>query len=573
MRRKIIPVLVAIVLIVVIGVFSFGKDFMEKSRYSTERADLDAYFGVSAGRLAIVLQDEMVEEKALLLDGRCYFDKATVDKYFNDGFYVNLQEGVVLYTTALETYKIQIGGTVLEAPDGKKDLGYEAIISREDGLYFEADFLKRFVNCSVDIYDRHVQVYTEWGVRKVDSLTEDSVLRQDADGMSPVLRDLESGEEIEILEEGETWSLAKTSDAFLGYVENKRLKNYTQGWDITDTEKPVTDYTEPEFVSLSMDGKLSLGWHAVYGMSGNDDLERLASEANGMNVIAPTWFSLNDNQGGFRSFASEDYVAAAHGKGLQVWGVWDDFNYGLENPEAGINVGTVLSSSENRQRLVKGISETAISLGLDGVNIDFENIAEEIASHYIQFLRELSVECRKNKLFLSVDNYVPYQYRSYYRLDVQGKIADYVIIMGYDEHWHGSGDPGSVASIEYVRGGISRALEQVPAQKLVNALPFYSIVWKSKGGVVTDEFLTVENVESYVGSHQLTPVWDEETCQNYAEWTEGDALFQVWLEDVDSLRVKLNVMNVQKIGGVAVWQLDFGTPEAWEAIRGFVETP
>lgn len=288
-----------------------------------------------------------------------------------------------------------------------------------------------------------------------------------------------------------------------------------------------------------------------------------------MNVIAPTWFSLTDNEGGIRSYASSEYVEQAHNRGLQVWGVWDNFNY---KNETGTDVDSyeILSSTTKRQQLSVNIVDTAVGLGLDGVNIDFESLSEECGVHYVQFLRELSVLCRQSGLVLSIDNYVPFNFNNYYRLDIQGQIADYVIIMGYDEHWHGSGSPGSVASIDYVSNGLDRTLDQVPAEKVVNALPFYTILWKTEGSTVTDEYITLNNVSEFLQRVNIEPEWDEETCQNYAEWQSGTVLYQIWVEDIESIRVKLNVMSAKGLGGVAVWRLGYGTASVWDLIEAYV---
>lgn len=170
-------------------------------------------------------------------------------------------------------------------------------------------------------------------------------------------------------------------------------------------------------------------------------------------------------------------------------------------------------------------------------------------------------------MVLSVDNYVPFHFNEHYRLDIQGEIADYVVIMGYDEHWHGSDDVGSVASIDYVTNGIVKTASEVPSEKIINALPFYTIVWNTNGAEVTDEYLTMNNTEAFLKQVNAEPVWDETTCQNYLEWESGSGLKQVWLEDADSVRVKLNVMSANNIGGVAVWRLGYGTPIVWELIN------
>lgn len=564
--KKIVPVVIALVLIIVIGAVAFGGKILDKYSYSKELADLDEYYGVSGERLAVILQDEMVEEQAVMRDGTVYFDIDTVHKYFNEGFYVDAEEQKVLYTTAVDTIVASFGNAEYTDEAGSHSTEYVPCFREGETTYLAADYVKRFTNYSYEVYDRHLQVYTEWGVKQTYEIAKNTQMRVKGGIKSPILREMEKGETVELLEQMETWSKVKTSDSIIGYVENKRLTNLS-----TEVETPVTDYAAEEYTSIAMEGKVSLGWHAIGGVGGNNTLDAMVAEGKGINVIAPTWFSLTDNDGGFRSFGTTQYVNKAHDYGLQVWGVWDNFNY---KNETGSDISTlqVLSSTTKRQSLVQSIVDNSLSLGLDGVNIDFEGLTSDCGEHYVQFLRELSVACRKNNLVLSVDNYVPFHFNNFYRLDIQGQIADYVIIMGYDEHWHGSGDPGSVASIEYVSNGLEKTLSQVPAEKVVNALPFYTILWKTEGTTVTDEYITLNNVADFLKRVNVEPQWDETTCQYYAEWQSGNAVYQIWVEDEESIKVKLNVMSAQKIGGVAVWRLGYGTSGAWELVKAYADS-
>lgn len=563
MKKKIIPVFIALLLIIIIGAIAVGTILIDKYSYSKETANMDEYYQVSGGQSAIILQDEMVEEKAIVRNGIAYLDLATVHKYLNEIFYVDLGENLLLYTTATETVRSNLGESVYTTAAGSVDAGYTISYVEGDTVYVALDYVKLYTNFSYDMYDRHIQMYTQWGSKETADIKKDTAVRERGGVKSPILRELAKGETVEILEEMETWSKVKTSDSVIGYVENKRLTEKT-----TVQETPVTDYVAPEYTSIAMDGKVSLGWHAIGGVGGNDTLNSVIADTKGMNVIAPTWFSLNDNEGNFRSFGTADYVKKAHDRGLQVWGVLDDFNYNNET-DGGIDVYSILSSTTKRQYLAQNITETALNLGMDGINLDFERVSSDAGKHYVQFLRELSVLCRSNGLILSVDNYVPFNFNEYYRLDVQGQVADYVIIMGYDEHWHGSGDPGSVASIDYVSNGIDKTLEDVPAEKVINALPFYTILWKTEGSTVTDSYLTINNTADFLSHISAEVVWDEITCQNYAEWTEGNINYQIWLEDAESLMVKLNVMRAKNIGGVAVWRLGYETPEIWELINAY----
>ena len=565
--KKIIPVLIAVVLIIVIGAGTVAGMLYEKYSYSKERADLTAYFEVQGDERAIILQDERIPEKAVMKNGRCYLDMDTVTTYFNEIFYVDLNEQILLYTTATEVIHAGFGSSIMNVDGVESDLGYEIVYNENEKIYIALDYVRLYTNLSYEIFDQHMQIYNEWGSRTVAALKKDTAVRLRGGVKSEILRDLAEGEQVEILEKMENWSKVKSSDSFIGYVENKMLIDETQV-----EETPITDYQAPEYTTNQLDGKVSLGWHSIGGVGGNDTLDSMVAGTIDMNVIAPTWFSLSDNEGNFESFGTKTYVDRAHTLGLEVWGVLDDFNYNNVH-DAGIDVYAVLSSTTRRTRLVEGITKTAVALGLDGINLDFERVTAECGEHYVQFIRELSIQCRENELTFSIDSYVPFNFNSYLRRDIQGQVADYVIIMGYDEHWHGSGDPGSVASIDYVSNGIDKTLEQVPKEKVVNGLPFYSIVWKTMGADVTDVYLTLNNTQSYIDSIGVKGEWDEETQQMYYEWKSGNAAYQLWAETEESLAVKINVMKVKDIAGVAVWRLGYGTKGAWQMISAYVNAP
>jgi spore germination protein YaaH len=564
MKRKLLPILIAVLLILIIGGGAAGRVLYDKYSYSKEQADMDEYYGVAGEESAIILQDEAVEEKALVREGICYFDLDTVHKYMNEVFYADMDENLLIYTDAVESIMTTMGDSTYTTAEGIQDMGITISFVENDTVYVAADYVKLFTNYSYDVYDRHVQVYTEWGTKDVADINKDTAVRVRGGVKSAVLRDLSKGETVEILEEMDNWSKVKTQDSIIGYVENKRLTDIR-----TEDETAVNDYEAPEYTTLPLGTKVNLGFHSIGGTGGNVTLDSMVSESPGINVIAPTWFSMNDNEGGIRSFGTADYVSKAHSYGLKVWGVVDNFNYENETG-TDIDVLAVLSSTSKRQKLVSATVSAAKNLGLDGINVDFEGLSSECGIHYVQFLRELSVQCRAEGLVLSIDDYVPFNFNDFYRLDIQGEIADYVIIMGYDEHWHGSGDPGSVASIDYVSNGLDRTLNEVPAEKVINALPLYTILWRTEGSTVTDEYVTMNNVADLLKRVGVEAEWDETTNQNYAEWTVGNAKYQIWIEDEKSISVKLNVMRTKEIGGVATWRLGYGTSGVWELLKLYI---
>ncbi len=364
-----------------------------------------------------------------------------------------------------------------------------------------------------------------------------------------------------VLEQMETWTKVKTQDAVIGYVENKRLKDLS-----VELPIPVTDYTEPEYTSLTRDYKINMGWHAIAGEAGNDTLAEYVANTKGLNVISPTWFKLNDNEGGFTSFATQKYVDKAHDMGLEVWALVENIEY-----HDSIDMYAILSSTSTRTVLIENLMNEVVQYGIDGINVDFEQISMDCAEHYTEFIRELSIACRVNGVVLSIDNYVPTAYTNHYNRKEQGLVADYVVIMGYDEHYAGSSEAGSVASIDFVEDGISQTVAEVPANKVINAIPLYTRIWQTKGTEVSSQAVSMATVREYLAAHQLETTWDEETCQNYGEYTDGESLYQVWVEDDKSIEVKLNVMENYGIAGVAFWRLGFDQPDIWDVVEAYME--
>ena len=169
-----------------------------------------------------------------------------------------------------------------------------------------------------------------------------------------------------------------------------------------------------------------------------------------------------------------DYTAAAHDMGLEVWALISDFHTGVE-----IDDYEILSYTSKRRNLVNELVASVLSYGADGINVDFEYVTSQCADHYVQFIRELAIACHENGLVISVDNYVPTEYTAHYNRHSQGEFVDYIIIMGYDEHYKGSPEAGSVSSIPWMQKGIETTVNLVPKERVINAVPFYTRVWKT----------------------------------------------------------------------------------------------
>lgn len=563
--KKIIPALIAIALILLVVAGSFGMKLLDRFSYSDEKQNLEEYYGLSGGdtgSVAIVLQNERIDIQAKLIDGRCYMKIEDVQDLLNERFYYDTNEGLLIYTTPTQKI-VAVVGTSDYLVDGQATAKEYAIcIAEENSLYIALDYVKEYTNFSYELFTEpnRMQLRTQWGSKDSASIKKTTNLRIKGGVKSPILREVTENETVTIIEEMETWTKVKTNDAMIGYVENKFLKDR-----VTEEEIAVTDYEVPEYTSIHRDYKINLGWHAIYTESGNGTFDEVVNGTGTMNVISPTWFFLDGNEGDIKAIPSHSYVEKAHSRNMEVWAL-------LENISLDCSVHEVLSYTSKREKLINTLMDYILEYDIDGINVDFESLSSETGEHFTQFLRELSILCRLNGIVLSVDNYVPRESNTFYNRKEQGIVADYVIIMGYDEHWGSGGVAGSVASIDYVREGIEKTLQDVPAHKVINAIPFYTRVWKTINGEVTSEALGMEAAQNFISKYEVPVIWDEKTCQNYGEIQMGSTLYQVWLEDAQSIETKLTIMKNNGLGGVAAWKLGFEDKAIWDVLDAFVRS-
>lgn len=560
MKKKMMPVLVALGLIVLIVAAAGGVFLYQRYSYSKEEADLNVYFGTgSPEEMAIVLNDGMTEEKGLWKDGHCYLTLDAVHELLNGRFYADDNEKLLLYTLPDKTDRIGFGEST--------DEGYVAAFEQDGKVWLALDYVKRYTDMEFTAYTEpnRVVVTTSWEERQTAEVKKDTALRVRGGIKSEILIPLEKGTQVTVLEQMENWAKVQTQDGYIGYAELKRLTEQNPY-----TPDKNTGYTEPDYTGNKRDHKINLAWHQVTTEAANATLASYMSGVTGVNVISPTWYSLYDNEGILDGIASPEYVRQAHAMGLEVWALIDDFTHRTDN---GVDPQLVLSYTSKRTAIIDMLMIEAERCGFDGINVDFEKITDEGGEDYIQFIRELSVACRQRGLVLSVDNYVPRNFNAHYEWKEQGVMADYVIIMGYDEHWGGSEVAGSVASLGYVTEGIEKMVEEVPADKVINAVPLYMRIWTTDGnGVVTSKAVGTQTAYDVLAKNGVMPVWDEVTGQNYAAFETADGLVQVWLEDEQSLAAKVGVMKQHGLGGIAAWKLGFDErrKNIWGVISEFL---
>lgn len=579
-RRKILIMRITLFIVFLASIIG-GTLLYKKYSPSKQEADLNEYYGIQKeNQLAIIIDDTLVGAHGIVLDGNTYVEYSVVRDFLNERFYVDHNENLLLYTLPEGTISAEVGSKDYSLQKEKFSANY-AILKMEGSVaYIALDFVQQYTNIEYRTYENPNRVVIENGVgeRKVATVKKDTKVRTEADIKSDILKSVSKKDQVVVLESAEKWTKVRTADGYIGYVKQSCLKD-------EKVETLAREFEEQIYPSISKDYTINMAWHVVTSDAANQTVLETIADTKGLTTISPTWFIANDTKGNIISYASSQYVNYAHQSNIEVWALVKDFDGGIDSNEETLEL---LSYTSRREKLINQLMAEALKTGIDGINVDFEHISKECGEHYIQFLRELSLKCRQNGIVLSVDNPVPSSYSEQYHLEEQGKIVDYVIIMGYDEHYRGSYVSGSVASPAYVEAGIKDALEVVPKEKLINAVPFYTRLWKevpkteaeleAQQGTEAAEYAM--NVTSIVygmsGAQQVVAnsgaeiVVDELTGQNYAQWDADGGTYKIWLEDKSALETKLQLMKQYELAGTAAWRLGFEQADTWELILKYV---
>lgn len=564
MKRAIAAIL--IIIIILVGGGAGWYLYNERYGLSTEKADTAAYFGVSGeDDYPVVLQDALNQDlRVKKIDGAYYMKLTDVRSLLNRHFYYDEADGAVYYCLPESRQEFPLGAKTWTTDGGsEKSEEHAPAVQSGEEVWLSLDFLKNYANFSFRAFEHpnHALLYTKWPEREVSEVKRDSQIRTTGGVKSPILTQVKEGEQVVVLEQMDRWSKVVSENAYIGYIQNSAISSPKK-----QTPKAVTRYQEPDFTHLSMDEKVNLAWHSISVADGNDQIGTLLSETRGINVVSPTWFIITDESGTMQSLASKEYVAQMHAQDRMVWAQISNFTSGTTYRE-------FLRSGSARAGVIGTLMSSAQANGFDGINVDFEDLGSGDGQNFVEFIRELSIACRKASLYLSVDNYVPYNFNDYYDLHEQAVYADYVILMGYDEHYGGDQNPGSVASLPYVKYGIKEALREVPKEQLINGIPFYTRIWiTEKDGTVKSQAVGMHDVQSFLSRHGLSAQWDEESGQNYAETTENGVKYQVWIEDAKSIGEKLAVMQKYSLAGVAEWNLGFESADVWDEIQSYLDS-
>lgn len=559
-KKKAAPVLVVLILIVLVGAAGVGSFLINRYKPGTEYMAGNEYFNLTdENSVALIQNGELLEEQAVLIGGEPYAAYTYVESQLNSCFYWDEETKGILLTTSGGVQTLLPGDAAVAKTPG----GQPAVQQESDGtVYISLDVVKEYTDLDYAYYSdpNRVVIRNEWdGVEQATVQSDTAQVRQKGGIKSLILADVQKGDTLLYLENLDNWCKVMTADGYTGYIQTE---------DISEPEAiEARTAKKDSYERITRDHKINLVWHQSTSTESNDTMAEMTAEMTGVNVISPTWFSVTDETGTISSLASADYVKLAHEAGREVWGLIDNFNEAFDET-------TDLAYASVRSRIIEQLLAEAASCGMDGINVDFENLKEAGIPHYLQFLRELTSAAHAQNLVVSVDTPVPQAYTMYYQRGEQARFVDYMIVMAYDEHFAGSEEAGSVSSLPFVQQAVEEMTRVMPADQVICGIPFYTRVWTEKFGqsAITSEVLGMDGAKNYAKENQMTETWDASLGQNVATVETSDARYTIWMEDEQSMEEKLKVIQSADLAGVAEWKLGFECADVWSLISEYIET-
>lgn len=559
-KKKAAPVLVVLILIVLVGAAGVVSFLINRYKPGTEYMAGNEYFNLTdENSVALIQNGELLEEQAVLIGGEPYAAYTYVESQLNSCFYWDEETKGILLTTSGGVQTLLPGDAAVAKTPG----GQPAVQQESDGkVYISLDVVKEYTDLDYAYYSdpNRVVIRNEWdGVEQATVQSDTAQVRQKGGIKSLILADVQKGDTLLYLENLDNWCKVMTADGYTGYIQTE---------DISEPEAiEARTAKKDSYERITRNHKINLVWHQSTSTESNDAMAEMTAEMTGVNVISPTWFSVTDETGTISSLASADYVKLAHEAGREVWGLIDNFNEAFDET-------TDLAYASVRSRIIEQLLAEAASCGMDGINVDFENLKEAGIPHYLQFLRELTSAAHAQNLVVSVDTPVPQAYTMYYQRGEQARFVDYMIVMAYDEHFAGSEEAGSVSSLPFVQQAVEEMTRVMPADQVICGIPFYTRVWTEKFGqsAITSEVLGMDGAKNYAKENQMTETWDASLGQNVATVETSDARYTIWMEDEQSMEEKLKVIQSADLAGVAEWKLGFERADVWSLISKYIET-
>lgn len=502
----------------------------DKFNFLTEDKDIDKEdFSIEDGMIYLSL--DYIKE---YLDKGIEYDESTGEVKINND-HANKILKLNEYEAKFNSGTIDLRAPVIEK-NGKIMLPIEAFIYDYDvRLRYDKDIRLLILDYRDKDYD-------------LTKTTSETLLRESASKRSPIIKKLPQGEELYVYEEKGKYCKVRMPEGYAGYVLKKDLDENFEKVSFKSTSKNTSD------------GPINLTWDYTYAEHSEDKINQI-KDIKGLDVIIPTWFSIRNGNGDMIDRGNQNYIKKYKDLGIDVWAYLDNsFDPNITHE--------ALSNENTRKKVINKTLELCKKYGMKGINIDFEHTNIDDRDYITDFVREFR-QVAGDDFIITVD--VTPQIsadvtKEPYDRKALAEIADYMVVMAYDQHWGSSDKAGSVAQYKWVEGSVNVLFRSIPNKKMILGVPLYTRLWKEAGGKVTSKTISMDEVARIIAAKGLKPVWDEESQQNYIEYQENNADYKIWIEDANSLEKKVSLVNKYNLAGVGSWRLGFETSNIWDVI-------
>ena len=553
-KKRIVIVAAFVILIVVMAAM-----FMIV-RYTPTKEKMNGYvffnLDKSTDKTMVIIDGKQYSDTGVVTDGIHYLPQEFVADNINAGFYYDKESQAVLYSDSAYMYTYMSGENVYTDDTGKTyNTDYPVVIDINGECFIAWEYIAEHTDCeyAYGSEPERINISIERENKQCVTVKKKSAVRYRGGIKSPVLEYVQKGDRLVYEDDLDDWIKVTTATGYTGYIKKT---------EVSDTFEYIREEKNYETHNYNMkDDKITLAWFQVSGVAGNSGIDNNIATASGVNVLAPTWYSVTDSSGSMSCYASAGLVNKMHQRGTDVWALVSDF-------DTNVDFAALYSSKKARTNMVNTLINDAEKYGFDGINLDFENIKSAYAKDYLQFVRELSIACERKGLVLSTDNYKPEAYNRCYNLKEQSRFVDYVIVMAYDEHYAGT-DAGSVASLPFVKEAVEDTVQLVGKEHVIAGIPFYTRIWTTTDGNTTSRAVGMQAAVDQLNSDGQVALWNDDCGQYVASYTVGNSTRQIWFEEEKSIEVKMQVIQENNVAGVAGWKLGLEKSSVWSVISKY----
>lgn len=512
----------------------------------------------------LVYEDELFPDNSLFLmeNNVIYLSFDFVKEHIDSDIFYDENEDMVIITDKDRVLRYVIGEN--KATINHREFTLDLPLKKVgDEVYIPEDILSSQYGLDINFWYNTNAITVD----KLDAnyvigqvIMEGAVIRMEFDHKSPiVLKDLPVKTSIFVYEEYKDWYKVRTFDGIIGFVERKYIKIDLVSNIYSTENKPAMEETPGERINLTWD-------YTYVKMENTGNIKPI----HGINVISPTWFVITDEKGSIYDKGNRDYVREYRKLGYEIWPlISNNFDPDLTS--------SILSSSSKREMLIKNIVLLFDEYEADGVNLDFENVYFEDRDLLTQFVRELYPVFKEKGMTVSMDVTpisVSENWSMCYDRKRLSETVDYMMLMAYDQHWANSPVAGSVAQYSWVEKSLKGVLEEVPNEKLVLAVPFYTRLWTIEetpdGEKVSSVALPMEDAYRFIVENGIDLEWEEESGQYFGETVKDGRTYRIWVENEESIRLKASLVNKYNLAGIASWRKGFEVEDVWPVISQII---